>query len=148
MTASIHVWLIAAYGRTIWQQASSAEGSRARRLDYLYFSGSLFDSVKLNSQSNLFPAVVMLIRYAESVLQQHFNGAEHQSGLEYQCRLPSWRVWTVEPVRCDPGIASVVWMASDQDSDCWEQGQWSFTRKSGFARSHRKRKPFNAALFD
>lgn len=57
----------------------------------------------------------MLIRYAESVSQQHFNGAEQQSGLEYQCRLPSWRVQTVEPMRRDPGNTSVVKMAFDQD---------------------------------
>lgn len=35
MTASIHVWLIAAYGRIIWQQTSPTEGSR---LDSLVFS--------------------------------------------------------------------------------------------------------------
>lgn len=38
MTASIRVWLIAAYGRIIWQQASPAEWSCARCLDSLVLS--------------------------------------------------------------------------------------------------------------
>lgn len=158
-TASIRVWLIAAYGRVIWQQASPAEGSRARRLDPL-----------VRSSLPLFFGLALWFSQAEQPIKvTPFPGRRDVHSVCRICFATTLQ-WCRTPVW--PGISMSIALLRSLDSggcalwpwycQCGLNGLWprlrllgartvsvqTNTRKSGFARSQSQRNPLRAALFD
>lgn len=91
-------WYCMAAGHPHWTvSCASSQLSCPFFSTFIFPTHSLIPSSPTNNQSDVSPRLLAIVlQYAESVSQQHFNGAEHQCGLECQCRLPSRGVETAE----------------------------------------------------